>query len=96
MALAFLLWCELVEQRLVAETQDKVSAEVAALEAQHNIAITRLKEEILKREKADIAGHWGLGQGSRRQQELTNSIVFYALCMWQRQATRAVINKLQV
>ena len=70
--------------------------QVAAVEERNRAALQGLKEEILKMEKANIAGAFGLGQGSKRQQELAGSIAFYALAMWQRQAARSSKSKLQV
>jgi hypothetical protein len=98
-ALAFGLWLELVDEKDAAAAQDQVSAQVAAAEAaeqeRNRAALKGLREEILKMEKASIAGTFGFGQGSKRQQELAGSIAFFALSVWQRQAARSSKAKLQ-
>jgi len=92
--ITFLLWVEVVEERNDADKQNEVSAEIVVLEAQHKNAMTTLKGQLLNMEKASM-GVSGLGQGTKRQQELAGSIAFFALAMWQRQAARAIKSKLQ-
>ena len=96
-AMAVLLtWLQAVDDRKAEAEQQHVSHEVAALQAQHSASVRRLKEDMLKYEKAHIAGLVGLGQGTKVQQELAGSMAFFALAMWQRQTARAVKSKLQV
>ena len=96
MATMFLEWLNSLDEKRDAEKQARLCDEVSALKAQHNFALTKMREQILLMEKANINVAFGLTHGSKRQQELACSIAFYAMSMWQRQAARSVKNKLEV
>ena len=89
------MWLEILQDRQVTQQQENRSEELAGLIQLHNSERQRLRQEILNMEKARIAALCGLGQGSKRQQELASSIAFFAMAMWQRQAARSVRSKLE-